>query len=370
MSNGEVSVLPEPDPSTPTPNPAAKKDPEILRLEKDLERAKLQAQIAEQRKLALPTIDAKSLSGETRGIEGDIIETEILAYRMVRKAAETIAKNAHDATKEGAILIHHEPDMNALIAFRSFQRQLSQLAASFDAIARSSAPSALETLAIPGGIADAVSAILPIAGVVAAGAGSVLSGLATFLSTERTVAGFAVTIEDLALISNVGGELAQRKRKVFVTQLYPRSADIDRVQEPVNLVRSSALEARDRISALPDGDEKTKAQARFDQLEETRKTFEDLFERIVSDGGSGVITLVRGAGIDALLSAEPGAHVLYLKILRAAGTNETKRSFLRTKVRRSGGVVVNYILFDTDGSILLSNTVDAYSGKVDELVAT
>jgi len=369
MSNGEVTILPEPDPSTPTPTPAAKKDLDILRLEKDLERAKLQAQIAEQRKLALPTIDAKSLSGTTSGVDSaDIVETEILAYRMLRKAAETIAKKTDEATKEGAILIHHEPDMNALIAFRSFQRQLSQLAASFDAIARSSAPEA--SLAFPASIVDAVSAILPIAGVVAAGAGSALSGLATFLSTERTVAGFAITIEDLALISNVGGELAQRKRKVFVTQLYPRSADIDRVEQPANLVRSSALAARDRINALPDGDEKTKAQARFDQLEETRKTFEDLFERIVSDGGSGVTTLVRGAGIDALLSAEPGAHVLYLKILRAAGTNETKRSFLRTKVRRSGGVVVNYILFDTDGSILLSNTVDAYSGKVDELGAT
>ena len=335
-----------------------KKDAELERLDRELRRAQYLQQISDARKAVVPQLDLKPVAAAASIDPNDVIETEILTYRMLRKLAVKVANDVDTATKGRAILIHHETDMTALIAFRSFQRQLSQLAAAFDDVA-------------PAPVSPVAPAAFAITAGVAAAAAKALIDLTSLFQAERTVTGVAIAIEDLALISEVGGTLARKKRKVFVTQLYPRTADTDRIEAPMQLVRNKATDARERVKALPDGDEKSSADERLRLLEDLRKGYEDQFAGVVvSEGTPALATLVRGAGIDALLAEEQGASVLYLKILKAAGTNEVRRTFLKTKVRRSGGVIVNYVLFDADGSILLSSTAEAYSGEVDELGAT
>jgi hypothetical protein len=340
----------------------AKKDLELQRLQRELDRATLQAQIAQQRRTALteslPPSDTKPLEGTTTVDSADVIETEILAYRMLRKLAAKIAMDVDRATNGRAILIHHEADMTALTAFRSYERQLSQLAASFDELAPPDEQPA-----------DAMASVIVAGALATTAVAKTLVDLTALFRTDRNIFGVPITIEDLALVSEVGGALARKKRKVFVTQLYPRPADSLRIEAPIDGVRTRALAARQRIEAMPDGEEKSRAIDRIRQLDDIRTGYEDLFTGVIAEGGHALAMLIRGAGVDALLTQEPGASVLYLKILKAAGTNETKRNLLRSTLKRSGGVVVNYILFDNDGSILLSSTADAYSGEVDELEA-
>ena len=333
-------------------------DPEIQRLQRELDRATLQAQIAQQRKSALadslPPSDVKPLEGTT-SVEGDVIETEILAYRMLRKLAAKIATDVEQATNGRSILIHSEADMTGLTAFRAFDQQMTHLADAFDELA----PKKEEESALASPF---------IALVVATAAAKTLIDLAALFRGDRAISGVPITIEDLALVSEVGGALARRKRKVFVTQLYPRAADSERIAGALDVVRIRAAAAQDRIAALPEESaERLLAQDRYARLDEGRRGYEDMIGGVVAEGSNVLAMLVRGAGVNALLSQEPGASVLYLKILKAAGTNETRRTLLGSNLKRSGGVVVNYIVFDVDGSILLSSTADAYSGIVDEL---
>ncbi|MGB3757304.1 MAG: hypothetical protein WBA07_13170 [Rivularia sp. (in: cyanobacteria)] len=46
----------------------------------------------------------------------------------------------------------------------------------------------------------------------------------------------------------------------------------------------------------------------------------------------------------------------------AGGTNRTSQSFLSNRLRHSGGVIVKYIVYDTNASIVLSNVHDYHTG--------
>jgi len=345
----------------PTPPVTPPPDPELQRLQKELDRATLRAQIAQQERTALtqslPETETKALDGTTSVDANVVIETEILAYRMMRNLAVKIADEVARATEGRSILIHSEADMSALTAFRAFDQQLRQLAAAFDEIAP-----------VQNAVQDeaALSSVL-IATAVATVAAKTVLDLVGLVRSDRAITGVLITMEDLALVSEVGGALAKKKRKVFITHLYPRTAHTERIESAMDYVRTQAAAAHERIEALPDDEEKRRAQERFFRLEEGRRSYEDMITGVVADSSNALGALVRGAGIDSLLGEEPGASVLYLKILRSAGTNETRRTLLSSNVRRSGGVIVNYILFDADGSILLSSTADAYSGIVEEV---
>jgi hypothetical protein len=341
------------------PENGAPPDPELLRLKRELDRATLRAQLATQQREALTSslvpVDTKPLEGTTTVDAGAVIETEILAYRMLRRLAAKIAADVERATQERAILIHSEADMAALTAFRAFDRQLAQLAAAFDDLAAAPAPA-------PDDVLMSMAAV-----VATTTAAKAVLDFTSLFRRDRTLAGVAITMEDLALVSEVGGALARRKRKVFVTHLYPHTSETERIESALDAVRMRAAAAHERIGAIADEEEKRRAQDRYLRLDEGRRSYEDMITGVVAEGSNALATLVRGAGVDALLNQERGASVLYLKILKAAGTNETRRNLFRSTLKRSGGVVVNYILFDTDGSILLSSTADAYSGAVDEV---
>lgn len=333
-------------------------DPEVQRLQQQLERAKLQAELAQARKTALtaslPETGTTPLAGTTTLDSNVVIETEILAYRMMRGLAAKIADDVARAAAGRAILIYNEADLNALTAFRAFQQQIGQLGAAFDELAPPP-----ET---PGTLASVL-----VGTAVATVAAKTVVDLVSLFRHDRVVTGIPMTMEDLALVSEVGGALAKKQTKVFITYLYPHSVGAERIEGAMDDLRARAAEANQRILGMPDGQKKEVAQRRFNRLDEGLRQYEDMVTGTVGQGSNALAALVRGAGIDAILGEEPGANVLYLKILKVAGSNETRRTLLSTTVKRSGGVIVNYILFDADGSILRSGTADTYSGIVDEV---
>ncbi|OWY63643.1 hypothetical protein B7486_51940 [cyanobacterium TDX16] len=66
--------------------------------------------------------------------------------------------------------------------------------------------------------------------------------------------------------------------------------------------------------------------------------------------------LARAAKIEEVLT-DKGSYILFLDI-RAGGSNRTRRNlFFGSRLRHSGSVIVNYILFDRQGAIKLSDTL-------------
>jgi hypothetical protein len=336
------------------------KDPELQKLQKELDKETLLAEIALQKKKALteslpPTSTITPLEGKTEVDEKVLIEAEILAYRMLDAAATTIATAV--APKAGAaIVIHNGADLAAVGAYRAFSGQMEALAKEYDAIA---APSQPDALAIAGaaivGITAAVKTVID---------------LVALFRTDRKIQGVQVEIMDLALVSEVAGKLAANKKKVYISELYPLEIQTEHgatVQGDLDRVRQAAIAAKLRVDALVAGADKEKATARLNALDTIRAAFDDILTRVAAEGSGPVLaTLIRGAAVETFLKK---GNVLYLKVLKAGGTNETKKNIFGSskEVQHSGGVIVNYVLFDDDGSVLLSSTVNAYSGEMKDV---
>jgi hypothetical protein len=337
------------------------KDPELERLQKELARAEVEAKIAEQRTKILtqsiPASDTKPLDASTTVDSNDIIESEILAYEMLRHVARRISNHVAGFLEGKSIVMHNDADMNALAMFRTFRTQLDQLVAAFDSLAPElSTQSAAETLDL--GLAVPVATMM---------VKSVIDLLALF-RTQRAVTGVTITIDDLAFVSEVGGALANlgRPPKVYVPSVYPRGGNTSGIVDALTKVRRSSIDAAARVDKLA-ADGKAASVDRMSELERVKDGYEDLVTH--SDGSAAISTLVRGASLDALLNEEPGAYVLYLKVLKVGGTNETKKSLFGSSLKHSGGVVVNYILFSDDGAIRASSTDHSYSGELDHVKA-
>lgn len=341
------------------------KDPELEKLQKELEKETLLAQIAVQKKKALteslpPTSAITPPEGKTEVDEKVLIEAQILAYRMLDTAATAIA-NVVTPKAGAAIVIHNSTDLAAVGAYRAFAGQMDVLAKQYATIAPGPAPVPQAAAIAGAGIVGVTAAVKTVIDLVA------------LFRTDRKIQGVVVDITDLALVSEVAGKLAANKKKVYVTELFPLEIQTEHgatVQGHLDRVRDAAVAAKLRVDALSAGTDKDKAGARLNELDKIRAAFDDLLTRVAGEGTGPVLgVLIRGAAVETFLKK---GNVLYLKVLKAGGTNETKKNIFGSskEVQHSGGVIVNYVLFDTDGSVLLSSTVNAYSGEMKDVAKT
>ena len=340
------------DPPPPKTDPP--KDPQREQLQRELDLMTLQAQIATQQHTALlqslPPSDVKPLDAKTTVDSNVVIEAEILAYRALHDVAKEIADKV---TQGRTVLIHDDAGIAAWNAFRTFVAQLHELGKTYDAIAPVN-----ETFAL-----DFTAAGMSVVAVTAA-VKTVIDLMALF-RVERNIYGVAITIADLALASAVAGLLKAKNCNVLVPQLFPPPADAAAIEWELDAVRQKAAAAAGRTKDAPPD---SPVKQRLQQLDVIRQGYEDLFTHVVAEASTALAALVRGAALNAQMSEE-NAVVLYLKVLRAAGTNETKRSLFGSILKHSGGVVVNYICFKTDATVIASGVLDRYSGEV-ESVAT
>lgn len=331
--------------------PTKPKDPEIEKLEKELAKEELLAKIAVQKKTALDaTLPAAvtPLAAQTTVDDKTLIEAYILSYQMLDKVADKIVNKIQPALGE-AVLIHNAPDLTAVGVYRAFRGQMKELGAEYDAIAPIQTEAAIAVVAAA------------IVGVTAA-AKSIIDLLALFRS-QRDIKGVDVAMDDLPLISEVAGKLAAKQKKVYVPQLYPidldpaKSADLHKLLADV---RTRAGEATGRVNQLPVSPQKEVAAARLKAADEIRMGYENLLTKVATSETPLLSTLLHGAAIEGLLGK---AHVLYLKVLKASGTNETTKNIFKSDLEHSGGVIVNFVLFDKDGTVKLASTETAYSGE-------
>ncbi|HEX8247048.1 MAG TPA: hypothetical protein VF599_02600, partial [Pyrinomonadaceae bacterium] len=115
------------------------------------------------------------------------------------------------------------------------------------------------------------------------------------------------------------------------------------------------------------------------QLKARNAQFDKFIESLITAGATGVNPLRTYIKAENLKGAlPPGSHWLQLKVLKAGGNNRIKTNLLwdiftgGNRLSHSGGVVVQYILFDDTGKSVASDVVTEYmkyikSSKVKDL---
>lgn len=341
----------------------AKLEPKSDR-QKELDDAEMKAKIAEQKKKALeastPATEAKALEGKTTIDDKVTIEAQTMANDSLKAIAGQIANEVQAALGETTpkILIYNDKDLGALVAYRAFLKQIAVLEGAYNSVA----PGPQQFIA-PLAIPVAVAAVK-----------SVIDLLALFRS-DTEIKGVAITMDELALVSEVSGDLAKKNRPVYVSQIYPTDAlpagpAGETIQKRLDSADAAAVQAAARVKKIADADQKSAAEARLKQLDDIRKGYLDALTKIPTDGTALLSILIRGESLATGFGANADVRILYLKILNAGGSNRVTRNlWTGSHLAHSGGAIANYILFAADGSVASGRTVAAYSGYTEHVQA-
>lgn len=108
------------------------------------------------------------------------------------------------------------------------------------------------------------------------------------------------------------------------------------------------------------------------QLKSLNAQFDNLVKALVQPDASGVNPLTNFIRTESLLSAVPaeGGYWLQLKVINAGGNNRIKTNLLidlftgGNRVSHSGGAIVQYNLFDSDGKSVVSDTIADYTNYI------
>lgn len=343
-------------------------DSDLAAAEKRAKEAELAAKTAEQEakafKAGLPESTATALEGKITIDDKTVIETETLAHKSLAVVAKNISKEVRaarpavpDGTSKPKIFIYNETDIGALTAFRAYTGQMKVLGQQFDDIAQTGPAPLIGVAAIP-----LVTATLK----------SVVDLVALF-RTDTDIKGVTVSLDELALASEVAGSLSDT-HAVYISKLYPLEAVPAttlagaQVQARLADVRRKATAAEVRVNAMPPGDDTAKKvekeakaaqQARLTELRAVLNAYEAALSKPAEQGVSTLGTLIRGETLEALMK---DGSILYLKVLKAGGSNRVTRSLWSTKLTHSGGAIVNFVLFNSDGSVAKASMVSDYSG--------
>lgn len=342
-----------PDANTPTP-PAP--DPVEQAKERELRLAKLEAQIAEQRKQALlsslPTTETKPLEGTTTVDNKVSVEGESLVYESIGELADRIV---HALTPVGGgpvVLTHDAENGRALAAFRAFDAQVESFVGGYDALApRVDAPDAL---------ADPGTALAMAA--VGTTARTVVDLLALFrTNTEITDKEF--TIADSSLAAAVGGRLARGNAIVYYPDLHPIESgrDASAASHAWAALARARAHGRNAAAHLGAAGGRPDLLTRLTALDDSVRALEQAL--VVVDPQtrtSPLTTITRGAALAGLLGGT--GRLVWLKMLRAAGATRVTRNLIRSRVSYGGTAIVAYMVFGPDGRICTADTLSKRSG--------
>lgn len=354
------------EPPPPPDGEETPKDTELEQLKREKEIEKLKTEIEEEKRKrlrdALPKSETKALDGKTTVTEL-ALPGQILAYSSASQVAKRLATDLQAAEPKmvagSTLIIYSEREFGSVAAFHAVKGQIEAMQEGYE----NSLPQA-EMLAF---------SALPAALLAPEVATTLLKSVADLMAlfrTETEIKGFAVTVEELAVVS----ELARALPKApTLTVIYtPAYLPVSFLANPQNsdLVRKLSLVQRSRRRA-------GEIVAGFERLSEEDKKKHPLKDKIpilkalneqTDKLSSALSTVDEKTGLNlltVLLKAESlknrlvdtNSHVLLLKVHLGGGSNKTTRNlFTGTKLRHSGGVIITAMTFDPQGAIAFSKT--------------
>lgn len=322
----------------------------------EMEKAKAQAEqeqaIAEAQKA---TLEAKLPDFDVKGPEGTItaddtvnIECHILAYQAVSEIVLYISekiKKKHPETK--AVVICDRNDLNNYFSYKLFQNQLELLKNEYEA-ALSTKMKNVKSRDVRGLFATASLT----------GASTILSSIVDFASLFRTdveIKGINVEVVEEALIAEL-----VRTLKDEITPIYPpfRTTIPDKFLTEISQLDKCRDKALKKLEDCKDNEECKKEDV--DELNELNDRYKKIRSALVDidekTGTNRLEKLIKGEILNLELNS-PGTDILYLKVVKAGGNNQTKRRFWANEIAHSGGAIIAYFLMDKDGNIKESNNL-------------
>ncbi|MBI5459763.1 hypothetical protein [Methanobacterium sp.] len=316
----------------------------------EMEKAKAQAEqeqaIAEAQKA---TLEAKLPDFNVKGPEGTItadgtvnIECHILAYQAVSEIVLYISekiKKKHPETK--AVVICDRNDLNNYFSYKIFQNQLELLKNEYEAVLSTKMKN-VKSRDVRGLFATASLT----------GASTVLSSIVDFASLFRTdveIKGINVEVVEDALIAEL-----VRTLKDEITPIYPpfRTTIPYKFLTEISQLDKCRDKALKKLEDCKDNEECNKEDVYElnelnDRYKKIRSALVDIDEKT---GTNRLEKLIKGEILNLELKS-PGTDILYLKVVKAGGNNQTKRRFWANEIAHSGGAIIAYFLMDKDGNI-------------------
>jgi len=332
------------------------------------EAARLREQAAlltEQRNLInayAPAIPA-GLQGSISISDNQSIEAEASAYRTMRQVMTEIAKKIEaKVPASGTLLILTADDRAAVSTARLFLADMDLLKTAYE----NHAEATLEGIPI--------SAVLIGAGALAKTASDVMA----LFRTDTELKARAVSIPEEAVIAELAGQLTGRvlyypagfpAYAEGTTETVQLLAPLQEAREKANSRhRKSVAVLAKKISETKIDDEKAAATASKQALEDQWSAIEAAFSaftnalrsRDATTGFTPLAQIIRGRWLQARLHApDSEAFALTLRVLHSGGTYVLKKTFWKgTTLMQSGGIIVEYMLFDKDGILVKGGTTD------------
>jgi len=244
--------------ATPTPTPDSD---EVRRLKEEKAQSELRKGIAEdqkaEREAKFPKPTATPLEGKTEVDSGVKLESEMLAYRSMRIAADRmVADMKSNVNTISAMAIHNDHDLKALLGYMVLTGQLQLLRQEYEKNITGPPPPSTE-----GETLGHTRFIDPITGIAAAQSilGSFID-LIALLRTDTKVTGMEFNIEESALVSELfravrAGTGYGAGTKLFYPAVFPPKIGVDtkfiilkRIQE-LHLIKERAAELVAEIEA-------------------------------------------------------------------------------------------------------------------------
>lgn len=144
----------------------------------------------------------------------------------------------------------------------------------------------------------------------------------------------------------------------FTAKVAELKADILKLENDIKPLKAAAAELQGYIKLL------TALNTRF-------LAFVDEFVKVGSNGTSPLALFIKPEDIDRAMPG-PESYWLEIKSVSAGGNNRTRKNLLRyftgAKLDHSGGIIVEYTLYDNTGGVVYSDKLSVYGGYLEPKV--
>jgi hypothetical protein len=330
------------------------KQKQLELLEKDISAAKRE-QVEEEAKefrARLPKSSVQALEGTVTVDNQFVIESEILSHKALDQISRKIGEELAGVTTDSLVIIG-DRELADIQYYRLISNQIS---AASDAYTKMGLVGPAQEAGLTGLMlgGEAVSSLVKSA-----------VDVASLFRTDTTITSLQIAIDNQALAAQVSNALVSSNRRVFYPAIFPPGlvttekikivSDISRLNFQKNL-------ADQKINANEEADKPN-----LPTLKALNAQLTNFMSGLaVPDEQTKVtplMSLIRGEYLTSMLVGD-NDHLLHMKVVRAAGTNTTKRNlFTGTRLKHTGGVIITYMLFDRLGQIKKANTFFSYEGS-------
>lgn len=305
--------------------------------------------------LKLPNLNS-DIEGNIK-FEGIDIENRISAYRAMDKIADKVQKEITDNLGSNVSLVFLNSDyvkslLNSYVNYKKYKDTIEQLKKDFEELERLSKvkESIPENITIPDNV-SVENRALSIASVPVVS--DFIFNSLTLFRTDKEFKGASVAIADKAFIANLSNKLRQNNKgiSIYNPNEYPL------------IMFETKKEIIEELNQLNKYVQKAQKISSGDTLEKFKAKVNELNARFTSDTNL-LPSIIKYTSFNKIKSNKDGKRVYFLSVeIIAGGTSRSTRNIFTNRLRHSGGVIVNYIIYDYDkAEIVLSNLHNEYTG--------